>query len=235
MKDSPHAVGYLAPCRCKKCKPVMRHVSGVSAEDSSPNLPLGTLYHGERLPQLRNKLNLESFFPCRFFVLSFRGESSPGNDAGWMSSWLHCPVCNGYAGAVATMAASAPVGVPPAYPTFDGNKEGKALVGLLGGKWCTSVDPDHGGASTETSSCAWAADARWLLKQFVPQIANWARRHAQAPRMKAVDTWSVLNLVRVHCVLNRPSSLLPLAGACSASTSGLDVGRSASVSGVCES
>ena len=92
--------------------------------------PLPTLNHGDKLPQWRNKLNSVRF------GLNF-GETR------WAA-----PLWIGYAGAVATSAASAPVGVGPACPTFVGNSDGNALVGDEGGKWWISVEPTYGGAST---------------------------------------------------------------------------------------
>ncbi len=64
IHHSPHAVGYLAPCLCKKCRPVILHVSGVSGLESSPNAFLSTLYHGERLPHFLNKSNDSVFSLC---------------------------------------------------------------------------------------------------------------------------------------------------------------------------
>ena len=62
------------------------------------------------------------------------------------------PVWTGYDGAVATTPGSPPVGVIPAYPTFVGNKDVYALVGEIGGKLCTVVDPAYVGAATTTFS-----------------------------------------------------------------------------------
>jgi hypothetical protein len=55
-------------------------------------------------------------------------------------SWA-APDCMGYDGAVAMIAGSAPVGVPPAYPTSVGNSVGTAFVGEGGGKGWRTVEP----------------------------------------------------------------------------------------------
>lgn len=60
----------------------------------------------------------------------------------------------GYEGAVATSAASAPVGVGPAGSTCVGKREGKTFVGEVGGNLCTSVDPAQGWARASSSACA---------------------------------------------------------------------------------
>jgi hypothetical protein len=93
--DSPSPVGYRAPCRCKKCKPVTEHPSGISGPVSTPKVPTGFEYQGLRFPHFLRRSNLLS-------------ESSSGTTR---RLWL--PELNGYAGAVARRAGSAPVAVGP--------------------------------------------------------------------------------------------------------------------------
>lgn len=97
-------------------------VSGASGVESSPKFPLSTLNQGDRLPQCLNKSNAGDSLPEELCLDEKVGARRLG-----------APVWSGYAGAVATRAGSAPVGVGPAWPTSEGKKEGKALVGFEGG------------------------------------------------------------------------------------------------------
>ena len=153
----PRSVGYLAPWRCKKCKPVTRHVSGALALESKPNPPCGIENHGERFPHFSSILNFLCFvfLPCLCIDPVPTSLASSSSMSCSVSVWwtlcdfssregtTRCgaPVCIGHVGAVATIAGSAPVGVAPPYPMFEGKSPGNLFVGSAGGNWCTSVDP----------------------------------------------------------------------------------------------
>jgi len=53
-------VGYRAPCRCKKCKPVTVHPSGASGPVSTPKVPTGFEYQGLRFPHFLRRSNFLS-------------------------------------------------------------------------------------------------------------------------------------------------------------------------------
>ena len=139
MRHVPHAVGYRAPCRCNTCTPLTSHSAGGSAPSSIPNAPRGTLYQGDKLPQERKRLNGRSLG-----IVCLDVESGSESYAGATS--CAAPVWRGWEGAVTMMAGSAPVGVPPGYPTLSWHSEsecqgkgmreqGKAyLVGYNSGK-----------------------------------------------------------------------------------------------------
>lgn len=135
-KGIPQAVGYLAPCLCKKCKPVTLQPAGAPGPVSNPNVVRSTVYQGERLPHFLKMSNV---------ALPAPGPFAPPSDGDTTS--CGAPVWTGYEGAVATSAGSAPVAVYPAYPSPVGKSEGKAFVGVVGGKGCTSVEPAYGGAN----------------------------------------------------------------------------------------
>lgn len=77
----------------------------------------------------------------------------------------------GYSGAVAINAGSAPVGVPPAYPTLVGNSEGSRLVGDGGGNAWISVLPALGSASKASTALLLLLLGLLTPKQEGPQKA----------------------------------------------------------------
>jgi hypothetical protein len=60
IANSLSPVGYRAPCRCKRCKPVTLHPSGIPNPVSTPKVPTGFEYHGLRFPHFLRRSNLLS-------------------------------------------------------------------------------------------------------------------------------------------------------------------------------
>ena len=156
---------------------MIRQLSGVSGLESRPKESRGTLNHGERLPQCLKMSNVaaEVFFPTA------KGEMRCG-----------APVCNGYAGAVAMRAGSAPVGVGPAWPTSVGKREGKTLVGEAGGNLCTSDEPAYGGAyiSTAPVGSLCMGVGRAFPSWRVAHTMSCTVRHDMMPARKATTMYT---------------------------------------------